>query len=72
MASVQLLDDYYRQPELAKEIDRSERTLQRWRRERRGPVVTLIGNKPYYHVTDVKDWLKAQRQVPEQRKRRRK
>ncbi len=57
-----VLDDYLTEAELARELDRSKRTLERWRRLRTGPVPTICGNKVLYAVDDVRKWLRAQRQ----------
>ena len=62
MANTEILDDYLTELVLAEQFDKSERTLQRWRRLRIGPTPTIVGNKVLYAVDDVKAWLRAQRQ----------
>ena len=57
-----LLDDYTPEDEAATQCGNSQRTWQRWRRLGSGPTPTIIGNKVYYHVDDLKAWLRAQRQ----------
>ena len=57
-----VLDGYLTEAELARELDRSKRTLERWRRLRTGPIPTICGNKVLYAVADVRTWLRAQRQ----------
>ena len=61
MATVEILADYLTQAELAKQVRRSIRTLERWDRLRIGPVTTVIGKQKLYHIDDVRVWLKAQR-----------
>ncbi len=61
MATIEILADYLTQAELAKQVDRSIRTLERWHRLRVGPVPTVIGKQKLYHIDDVRVWLKAQR-----------
>lgn len=62
MANTEVLSDYLAEAALATQLEMSPRTLQRWRRLRTGPTPTMIGNKIYYHVDDLKVWLRAQRQ----------
>jgi hypothetical protein len=54
-----LLEDYLTEPELAKELKKSERTVQRWRKKRVGPPYTLNGETVLYHIESAKTWLKA-------------
>ena len=56
-----LLEDYTPEDEAATQFKNSARTWQRWRRLGTGPTPTIIGNKVYYHVDDLKTWLRAQR-----------
>ena len=62
MTNTEVLDDYLTERDLARQLDKSERTLQRWRRLRIGPTPTIVGNKILYAVDDVRAWLRAQRQ----------
>lgn len=57
-----LLDDYLTREQLAEEIDKSVRTIDRWYLERTGPAVTIIGNRRLYHIDDVKAWIRSLRQ----------
>ena len=59
---VGVLDDYLTEADLARELDKSKRTLERWRRLRIGPTPTIVGNRILYAITDVQIWLRAQRQ----------
>lgn len=61
MANTEVLDDYVTEHALARQLDKSERTLQRWRRLRIGPTPTVLGNRVLYAITDVRTWLRAQR-----------
>ncbi len=56
-----LLDDYTPENEAAAQCHNSPRTWQRWRRLGIGPPPTIIGNRVYYHVDDLKAWLRKQR-----------
>ena len=57
----QLLDDYLSGDELAAQLGRSLRTIQRWDRLRIGPVPTIIGNRKVFRMADIQVWLDAQR-----------
>ena len=61
MTNTEILDDYLTEHALAIQLDKSERTLQRWRRLRIGPTPTIVGNRIPYAVEDVRAWLRAQR-----------
>jgi transcriptional regulator GlxA family with amidase domain len=65
-----LLADYLTEDALAKQLNVTARTLQRWRRQRVGPPVTYIGRVPYYRVESSRAWL-MQREVPMVRERKR-
>jgi hypothetical protein len=68
MTTIEVLDNYVTEADLARQLGKSERTLQRWRRLRIGPAATLVGNRILYDVHDVRAWLRAQRQeVPHAR-----
>lgn len=55
-----VLGDYLTDKELADQLDKSPRTLERWRRLREGPAPTRIGRKLYYHREAVARWLRSQ------------
>ena len=42
---------------VAKRVHRSERTLERWRKEGRGPRFLKFGNRILYSEADVDEWL---------------
>ncbi len=55
-----LFADYMTESEFAAEIDRSPRTLARWRRLRIGPPVTYFGRTPLYRRKGARQWLLSQ------------
>ncbi len=64
-----LLAEYLTDAELARELDKSLRTIQRWKRVQHGPRRTILGRTTIYHRRDVKEWLEAQREDRPQRRR---
>ena len=54
-----VLSDYMPPHELAAELNKSPRTLARWRRLREGPAVTFVGRNPMYRRDAVRQWLAA-------------
>ncbi len=53
-----LLDDYLEGDEgLAAELNKSPRTIARWRALGEAPPLTRIGKSIYYHRDAVKKWL---------------
>jgi Helix-turn-helix domain len=64
-----LLGEYLTEDNLARELNRTPRTIKRWRAERTGPAATFIGNSVFYHKDSVREWLRSQeRKLPPQRK----
>ena len=55
--SKSVLDGYRTETELACELNRSTKTLQRWRRERIGPPWVKVGNLILYPVNGFRVWL---------------
>ena len=55
-----LLDDFFTRAALARELGKSERTLERWERLGIGPPVTRLGNTPIYNIERARAWLLAQ------------
>jgi predicted DNA-binding transcriptional regulator AlpA len=39
----------------------SQRQLQRWRRERKGPPSTKIGRRVYYEINELQEWIKRKK-----------
>ena len=60
----EILQGYMKEEALAAQLDKSVRTLERWRRERIGPPVTMIGGTPWYRIKGAIRWLEAQEQKP--------
>jgi hypothetical protein len=54
-----LLDDYLSEQQLAVELKRNPRTLQRWRKLGVGPPVSMVGEMPFYQVDAARAWLAA-------------
>jgi hypothetical protein len=54
------LAQYSTEEETAKGLGVCVKTLRNWRRDKRGPPVTYVGNKPYYFGPSVEKWLKQQ------------
>jgi hypothetical protein len=52
-----LLASYLSEAQLAQQLDVTTRTLQRWRRQRTGPPVTMIGGSPMYRIASIETWL---------------
>jgi hypothetical protein len=57
-----LLADFYSEQALAHEMDVTVRTLRRWRKERTGPDITLVGRKILYSKDSVFRWLTSREQ----------
>jgi hypothetical protein len=51
------LTGYQSDDELAEELDRSPRTLARWRAARTGPPYVVIGRRIFYRRAAVAEWL---------------
>ena len=57
-----VLDGYISEAELARQLHRSVRTMQRLAARRLGPPRTKIGRLIFYNVEHVRDWLSQQEQ----------
>ncbi len=55
-----MLSDFLTKEELASELRRNPRTLDRWEVLGMGPPRTLVGRKVLYRRTSVQKWLAAQ------------
>ncbi len=53
----ELLDDYLTKAQLAEELHRHPRTIDRWARLRAGPPETVIGRQRLYKRSSVEGWL---------------
>jgi hypothetical protein len=58
----ELLKDYLLKVELAAQLKRSTRTLDRWDELRQGPPRTLLGREIYYRRDSVEAWLRSREQ----------
>jgi hypothetical protein len=56
---VGLLDEYLSEAQLAAELGKDIRTIQRWRKLRIGPPVTMKGITPIYNIATTRAWLSA-------------
>ena len=55
------LADYLTKDQLARQLGRSTRTIDRWHTQRIGPRRTKVGNKlVLYRKSAVSEWLEAQ------------
>ncbi len=59
MASQSPLEDYITRKELARELGKSVRTLDRWHLRRIGPPRTLAGSSILYNKSKVLAWLET-------------
>ncbi len=57
-----ILSDFFTKKALADELDRNERTLDRWAALGTGPPRTVIGRMVLYRRKSVEKWLNAQEQ----------
>ena len=64
-ASEPILSEFLTKEELAAELRRNPRTLDRWQVLGQGPPRTRIGRKIFYRRTSVQKWIVAQEQSPE-------
>jgi hypothetical protein len=53
------LDNYYTRAELAGELGKTVKTLERWARELIGPPVTVVVTDDYYYKPSVEKWLRS-------------
>jgi hypothetical protein len=60
--SEQLLDGYVSREELAKELGKALRTIDRWETRRIGPPRVVIGRMILYRREAIRDWLLSQEQ----------
>ncbi len=57
-----ILSEFLTAEELAAELRRNPRTLDRWRRLGEGPPVTKLGRETIYRRTSVQAWIRAREQ----------
>jgi predicted DNA-binding transcriptional regulator AlpA len=61
---VPILSEFLTTEELATELGRNKRTLDRWDALGAGPPRTRVGRKVLYRRSSVQKWLAAQEQSP--------
>jgi hypothetical protein len=61
-----LLDEFVTVDELAVELKRNRRTLDRWEKAGTGPPRTYVGKTVLYNRASVRKWLAKQEHVPPQ------
>lgn len=54
-----ILSEFLTKAELAAELQRNERTLDRWHRLGEGPPITRIGRRILYRRASLQNWLHA-------------
>jgi hypothetical protein len=59
-----IFSNYITRPELAKELGRTIRTLERWEAARTGPPITQLGMQPLYPRQADQDWFLQQERHP--------
>ena len=65
MANTTLLSDYITREDLAKELNLTTRTLDKWAWQRRGPEKVKVGKRCYYQRSAVARWIEEQRSTRE-------
>lgn len=59
-----VLDGYIRESDLARQLNRSVRTLQRLAARRLGPPRIKVGRLVFYRIDSVRAWLAQQERKP--------
>lgn len=54
-----ILDGYFTDAELARQLGVKPRTTKSWRNQRKGPPPTYLSGKPLYRKAAVMQWLRA-------------
>ena len=57
-----VLDGFLRREQLAEQLEKSERTLDRWHALRIGPPRICIGRTIFYDIRSVRAWLSSREQ----------
>ena len=68
-AKGQLLEEYLTPSELAAELGKTVRTLDRWQLQGRGPAFTYLGKSKMYRRSAVMEWLRRCETSPNPRRR---
>jgi DNA-binding transcriptional MerR regulator len=64
------LTDYNTEEEHAAQLGVTSRTLRNWRRDKKGPPFTVLGERIYYYRPSTERWLRALEQEQERAKGR--
>ena len=54
------LAEYDSEDEAAAGLDVCKRTLRNWRRDKKGPPFTVVGERIYYYRPSTEKWLRSQ------------
>ena len=57
----EILKDYISRPDFCRALQINTNTAEKWAVARKGPPVTIIARRAYYHIADVQKWIEAQR-----------
>jgi hypothetical protein len=68
MGKPSLLAESYSERELARQLRKSPRALQRMRALRIGPPFFFVGKTPYYRIEAARAWLRANEVQPVRRR----
>jgi len=58
----EIMSGFLSRAELALQLGKSERTLERWEEQKIGPLTTKVGQTPYYKIDSVQEWLRSREQ----------
>jgi ribosome-binding protein aMBF1 (putative translation factor) len=58
----EIMAGFLSRAELAAQLGKSERTLERWEEQKIGPPITKLGQTPYYKIDSVQEWLRTREQ----------
>jgi predicted DNA-binding transcriptional regulator AlpA len=58
-----ILEGFLRREELAKQLNLSPRTIDRWQASREGPPRVHVGRTILYNVQSVREWLQSRERV---------
>jgi hypothetical protein len=69
VAMAELLADYWSEAELAKEINKSLRTVRKWREQKIGPPYAMLGKTVIYPKPGTRNWVASLVRQPLRTKR---
>ncbi len=56
-----ILRDYISRPDFCRALQININTAEKWAVAKKGPPVTIIARRAYYHIADVQTWIDANR-----------